>query len=254
MLMNSTRHLVITFILSTVVLVTIVLVNMLFTSDMLSITREGSFLSNIGIILWCVAATVCFFASVLLSNNQHQDIHLFLVYSALLNVYLLFDDFFMLHEHYFPNYLNIDEKIIYIILGLAISILVVRFRQTILRTNYIVMLMALGFLVISVAADGIFYPIEIVNGILIMVVASSFYLFALHRSIFKEYLLVAFMIFISLCGAFAIIQTNARHLEYLFEDGAKWLGIASWCSYYIYTAYQLVLDSYANGATKQPEI
>jgi len=28
--------------------------------------------------------------------------------------------------------------------------------------------------------------------------------------------------------------------EYLLEDGAKWLGIVSWCSYYILTSHQLL--------------
>ena len=30
--------------------------------------------------------------------------------------------------------------------------------------------------------------------------------------------------------------------QYLLEDGAKWLGIAGWCSYYVVTSYQLVTD------------
>lgn len=246
---NSSRHLLITFILSTLMLVAIVLVNMLFTSNVRSVTGEGSILSDLGIILWCATAAVCFFSAVLLSNNQQHQACQFLVYSALLTVYLLFDDFFELHEHYFPKLLNIDEKIIYIILGIATAILVIRFRQIILCTNYIVMLMALGFLTISVAADGIFNPMEIVYGILVMVVALSIYLNVFHRSIFKEYLIVVLVVIVSLCAAFAVLQTNAEYSEYIFEEGAKWLGIASWCSYYTYAAHELVINSYKNVAT-----
>jgi len=249
--MKSSQQLVITFVLSTLVLVAIVSINILFESKIHLVTGEGSFLSDLGIILWCVPATVCFFAAALLRNNQQQKVCQFLVYSAFLTAYLLFDDFFELHEHYFPKYLNIDEKIIYIILGIATAILVIRFRQIILRTNYIVMLMALGFLAISVAADGIFKPMEIVYGVLALVVGSSFYLAVLHPSILKEYLSVVFMIIVGLCAAFAVLQTNAEYSEYIFEDGAKWLGIASWCSYYTYTAYQLVVNSYANEAKQK---
>lgn len=246
---NSSRHLLITFILSTLVLVAIISINMLFESKINLVTGDGSFLSDLGIILWCVSATVCFFAAVLLRNNQQHQACQFLVYSALLTAYLLFDDFFELHERYFPKLLNIDEKIIYIILGIATAILVIRFRQIILRTNYIVMLMALGFLTISVAADGILNPMEIVYGILVILGSSSFCLVVLHPSIFKEYLLVVFMIIVGLCAAFAVLQTNAKYSEYIFEDGAKWLGIASWCSYYTYAAYELVINSYKNVAT-----
>lgn len=32
------------------------------------------------------------------------------------------------------------------------------------------------------------------------------------------------------------------HWEYFFEDGAKWLGIASWCSYYVDTSYGLFAE------------
>ena len=33
------------------------------------------------------------------------------------------------------------------------------------------------------------------------------------------------------------------HWKYLFEDGPKWLGIASWCSYYVHTCHQLLVSS-----------
>jgi len=57
------------------------------------------------------------------------------------------------------------------------------------------------------------------------------------------------VVIVSLCAVFAVLQTNAEYSEYIFEEGAKWLGIASWCSYYTYTAYELVINSYKNVAT-----
>ncbi len=256
MLIKPSRHLAITLILSALVLVTIVSVNILFfSSNMHKVTDDESFLSNIGIILWCVTATVCFFAALLLPNDHQQKARQFLVYSGWLNTYIMFDDFLELHDRYFPEYLNIDEKIIYIVLGIAISMLIIRFRQLILKTNYIVFLMALCFFAISIAADGILNSMEIVYGIFILVVVSSINLFILKRSIFKEYLLVVFLI-TGLCIIFAILQTSTSisYTEYIFEDGAKWLGISSWCSYYSFTAYQFVINSYANGDIKQPTL
>lgn len=31
--------------------------------------------------------------------------------------------------------------------------------------------------------------------------------------------------------------------QYFIEDGTKWLGIASWCSYYVHTSYLLVINA-----------
>lgn len=250
MLMKSTRHLMITFLLSTLVLVAIVSINFLFTDRVHAVTGDGSFLSNLGIILWCVGASVCLFAGALLSDAQQQKPRQFLVYSGLLTAYLLFDDFFQLHELYFPKLFHIDEKVIYLLLAIAAIIIVIRFKKVILQTNYTVMLMAFGFLAIAVAADGILKPMEIVYGMLAIVAIASIYFFLFHRSLFNEYLLVIVMIIISLCAAYAALKTDIENPEYIFEEGAKWIGIASWCSYYTYTAYQLVVNAYANSSKK----
>jgi len=34
------------------------------------------------------------------------------------------------------------------------------------------------------------------------------------------------------------------HWEYFIEDGAKWLGIACWCSYYVHTSYLFVINAH----------
>ncbi len=245
-LMKPIWHLGGTFILSVFVLITIISVNLLFTDRIPLVTGDGSFLSNVGIILWCVSATVCLFASMLIVDNKLPQARHFLMCSGLLTAYLLFDDFFELHERYFPMFFNIDEKIIYIILGIATSTIIIKYRQLILRTHYIVMLMSLGFLAISIASDGILNPIEIVYGMLVLVVLSIIYMYVLHRYLFKEYLLMVFLMSIGLCIAYITLQSNAEYSEYIFEESAKWIGIASWCSYYVHTAYQLVIDSYSN--------
>ena len=251
MLNKSTWYLALTIIMSTFVMVTTISMNVLLDdvyseyvgiineSTLIWVTGEESFISYLGIILWCVTATVCFFAAVLPSIKQ-QKTQQFLLYSALLSTYLLFDDFFEMHDRYFPVLLGIDEKIIYIILGIATSILVIRFSKVILRTNYIVLLLAFVFFALSIASDGILKPMEIIYGILVMVVVVSFYLFWLNHSIFKEYLFVLSVILACSCFVFLTLDTTAMYSEYLFEEGTKWMGIACWCSYYTHTAYQLV--------------
>jgi hypothetical protein len=241
---TSRRHLLITFALSAPVLVAVIAVGMYLGTDMHALTTDGSFISDLGAILWSVAASVCFFAALLLRNNQSKDVQQFLFYSALLTTYLLFDDFFRFHELYLPKIFNIDEKVIYLVLAVAAFTLVIKFRQTILRTNYIVMLVSLGFLAISVASDGIIKPVEMVYGILVMMTASSVYLFITNRSLFKEYIVILVTVIV-LCVAYIAVVSKIMISEDVFEEGAKWLGISGWCSYYVHTAYQFVVKAYA---------
>jgi uncharacterized membrane protein YraQ (UPF0718 family) len=53
---------------------------------------------------------------------------------------------------------------------------------------------------------------------------SSFYLFTSNRSLFMEYVLVVVMV-IALCAAFIAFVSEQKLSEYVFEEGAKWLGI-----------------------------
>lgn len=113
----------------------------------------------------------------MLRNSQAKDVYQFLLYSALLTTYLLIDDFFQIHDHYLHYKLGISEKITYMVLGIASCTLIIKFRQTILRTDYFIMLLGIGFLAISVIADGILAPLEIIYGIFVIGTALCFYLF-----------------------------------------------------------------------------
>jgi hypothetical protein len=250
---SSRSYLLITFTVSTVILLAIITVGLQLDTDLRRLTQDGSFISDLGAILWCVAATVCVFAATLLRNNQAKDVYQFLLYSALLTTYLLFDDFFQIHDHYLHNKLGISEKITYLVLGAASTVLIIKFRQTILRTNYIVMFLGVGFLAISVIADGVFAPLEIIYGIFVIGAASCFYLFTSRRSLLMEYVLV-FVAVIALCVAFIVFVSDHKLSEYVFEEGAKWMGISGWCSYYVHSAYQFVVNAYNDGSNSQHAI
>ena len=249
-LRSSRPYLLITFTLSTAILLAIITTGLQLDTDLRRLTQDGSFISDLGSILWCVAATVCFFAAMLLRNNQAKDIYQFLLYSGLLTTYLFFDDFFQIHDHFLHSKLGISEKITYIVLGIATLILIIKYRQTILRTNFIIMFMGLGFLAISVVADGILAPLEIIYGIFVIGAASSLYLFTSNRPLFMEYVLVLVTV-IALCMAFIAFVAELKLSEYVFEEGAKWMGISGWCSYYVHTAYQFAVSAYNDGATSK---
>lgn len=152
-------------------------------------------LSNLGILLWCAAASISAFAAMTLRDVKPRDTFWFLVSSALLSAYLLFDDFFLFHDELALRYLGLDQIVFYAALGIAVFAYLIAFRRVILRTNFGVLSLALGFLATSVVMDAILEP----------------------------------------------WSRRLGHWEYFFEDGAKWLGIASWCSYYVRTSHQLLV-------------
>jgi len=204
----SAWQLLITFIPSLSILVAMVVVSAFFQVSITTMTRDvtaianihplSGILSSLGILLWCAAASICFFAAVTLRNVKPRDTFWFLLSSALLSTYFLFDDFFQFHEALASRYLGLNEKVVYAALGIALSVYLVVFRRVILRTNFGVLLLALGFLATSVVIDAILEP----------------WLWRLG------------------------------HWEYFFEDGAKWLGIAGWCSYYVHTSRQLFVSTF----------
>ncbi|RKZ47833.1 MAG: hypothetical protein DRQ48_05650 [Gammaproteobacteria bacterium] len=245
-LMRSSRqHLLVTFALAIPVLLAVIAIGIVLGTDMHALTTDGSFISDLGALLWCVAATVCFYTALILRNHQTKEVRQFLLYSATLTCYLLFDDFFRIHELYFPKYFDMDEKVIYLVLAIAAISLVIKCWRTILETNYIVMLVGLGLLAISIISDGMIKPIETVYGILVMMFALSFTLFISKRSLFKEFVLVIAIV-VALCVIYIVLDSKFVFSEDVFEEGAKWLGISCWCSYNLHTAYQYAVNGYTD--------
>lgn len=205
----STRQLLITFVPATFILAVIAMVSVVFEVRMPSMTQDlaaiakihplSGILSNFGILLWSATASICFFSALTLRKTAPNTTCRFLLSSALLSTYLLCDDFFQFHEALAAQYLGLDERVVYAVLGLAVSAYLIGYRTLILQTNFGALLLALGFLASSVVIDAILAP----------------WLWRLGD------------------------------WEYFVEDGAKWLGIASWCSYYVHTCHQLLVGRLA---------
>lgn len=112
------------------------------------------FLSQISILLWAAAAAVCIFSVKALSTCLGNDrIKAFLFASALLTLVLGLDDAFQLHEEVFPHFVGVTEKLIVATYALLMLVYLIEFRSTILKTDYILFGMALGFLGLSAAID-----------------------------------------------------------------------------------------------------
>jgi len=152
-------------------------------------------LSNLGILLWCAAASICLFTAFAVRNRASKEALRFLLFSALLSLYLLFDDFFLFHDSLAPWCLGVDERVVYGILGVAVLIYFVAFWRVMLRTEYVLLLIALCLLASSVFVD----------------------------------------------VTFERWQRRFGDWGFFFEDGAKWLGIACWCSYFVRTSFQYLV-------------
>ena len=203
---STIRWLLITYLPAAVLLGAIAAVSIIFdisttkfTLDVTILTGTHPFtgmLSNLGILLWCVTASICFFSAMVLRYVQSGEAYKFFLFSSLLSFYLLIDDLFLIHESLAPDYLGVNQLVVLLLLGFAVSSYLIAFRSVILRTNYLLLLLALGMLTLSVVTDVIHEP------------------------------------WLRGLGQWA----------YFLEDGAKWLGIVGWCSYYSHTSFYALAD------------
>ena len=108
-------------------------------------------ISNIGILFWGAAASICFFTTFLESINRESSKLLLL--GAIFSSLLCIDDLFLLHDRYLgPDFLNITY--------LAMSIfLLVRFRRILKIIGLFNLLISILFLGLSVFFDGVIQQI-----------------------------------------------------------------------------------------------
>lgn len=115
-------------------------------------------LSNLGIVLWCAAATACGLGARLVFRKLEKEIFLFLFCSFLLTSFLMLDDLFQFHED-LSSTIGLNQKVVYLVLGASVAAYLVRFRNVLLQTQIFPLLLAFNFLVISIIADTIVYKL-----------------------------------------------------------------------------------------------
>ena len=108
-------------------------------------------ISNIGILLWGAAASICLFTT--FSENINRESSKLLLLGAIFSSLLCIDDLFLLHDRYIgPDFLNLTY--------LAISIfLLVRFRRILKKIGLFNLIISILFLGLSVFFDGVIQQI-----------------------------------------------------------------------------------------------
>ncbi len=117
---------------------------------------RGAF-TNLGILLWWAAATVSAFTYFLLHRLFHTEVYAesakaFFLYMALFTALLTLDDLFMLHEEVFPVHLGVPELAVYAAYG-ALTAGLIHFVHFLVRTDFLVLMLALGFFAFSMLID-----------------------------------------------------------------------------------------------------
>ena len=108
-------------------------------------------ISNIGILLWGAASSICLFTA--FSGNINSDSSKLLLLGGAFSGLLCIDDFFLLHDRYVgPDFLNFTY--------LAISILIlVRFRRILKEIGLFNLVISILFLGLSIFFDGVIQQI-----------------------------------------------------------------------------------------------
>ncbi|HEX8598065.1 MAG TPA: hypothetical protein VF952_06055 [Chloroflexia bacterium] len=110
--------------------------------------------SNLGALLWCACAAVCFFGSALLRKvSPGKGWASFFLAAGLVTTVLLIDDLFMLHENVSEVYWRFGEKTIFALYGGMFILFLARFWKNIASTDFLVFLLACGLLGMSVLFD-----------------------------------------------------------------------------------------------------
>ncbi|HEX6983496.1 MAG TPA: hypothetical protein VF181_12125 [Balneolaceae bacterium] len=145
-------------------------------------------ISYTGVLLWCSSAVVCLFSAAFLNAGRSEQNISFLLCSGLISLFLLSDDLFMLHEAIFPWYLDIPQKLVYVIYLVLMSSYFLYFRKRIWNSEYKILGIAIAFLALSVLGDfmlpqeGMAYVVE--DGLKVFGIATWFIYFT--RVSFKE--------------------------------------------------------------------
>ncbi len=135
----------------------------MFTRDPADITLSSPFIgivSNLCILLWCATAAISFFAFLTLKKQGLEKMAVFFLLSGFITSLLLLDDLFLLHERIFPQWFHWRQRYIYISYVSIVLVYLVAFRKTILKSNFIMLALALGFFLLSVVVDCISAKME----------------------------------------------------------------------------------------------
>ena len=130
-----------------------------FTRDTTAVAGVNPFtgvISNLGILCWCAAASICLFCFFNISDRRNYKINdytFFLLFFGLTTLALLLDDLFLFHEVIAPKILNIPEELVLLCYGITVLFGIFKFKKIIFQTEWIILGMAFAFFALSITID-----------------------------------------------------------------------------------------------------
>lgn len=113
----------------------------------------AGFISQFGIFFWAGAAVICLFTYYLLIKQSiKSEMQPLLLFAGIFTLFLGADDVFQLHDGFFPH-IGISEKLVLVCYASLMVYFLLRFRALILKTNFLLLLMALFFFGLSLIVD-----------------------------------------------------------------------------------------------------
>lgn len=176
------------------------------------------FFSNIGVLFWAATVAVCFLTYSFLSRiTADSPFRALLFFAGLLSLFLLLDDFFLLHDDVLPNYLGLNGEIFTLVVyGLSILSFLFYFQKIILRSDFLLLFFALMFLGLSMTIDNMtaLFPKLNVSGVYIL------------EDMFKFLGIITWFLYFSRLSLFALLQYG--YVSSAEEKSDKGTGEGQW--------------------------
>ena len=101
--------------------------------------------SNLGILFWSATAAVCLLAAARLRKQPgERESYAFFLFAGVLTTVLDLDDLLQFHEWIAPKRLHIPELVIYAAYAAVTLYFLIRFRNVIFKTEFLLLLFALA--------------------------------------------------------------------------------------------------------------
>lgn len=106
-------------------------------------------LQKIGMVLWIASSVVCFFIVYVGKDKQK-----FFLYAGLISSLFALDELILLHNKFIPTIYKLNQNLIYIIYGILIVIFIVKHRDRVFRSEFLILYTSLFFLLLKILIDG----------------------------------------------------------------------------------------------------
>lgn len=166
--------------------------------------------STIGILFWCATAVICLFTAYTLKKCGYRDrkgIN-YLLFFGYFNLLILSDDLFQIHEHYFLLFINLNL-----------------FDNPRIIQDFF---------------EAIFFLIYVILLATCLLRFNSF----LRKTQYP--ILILSILFFAFSTVADLLTPATMRFHFLLEEGAKFIGIVTWFSYFANCAYQEIRQMNAN--------